>query len=113
MAVLRESDLADFLKRKAAQCNGLLFFGNDDSAISAAVVQVIAAMPDGEEPLRLDASALRSDPALLDVAFRSLSLLGDRRVIVVSGVDDNHLQVLQPLLTEQALGNFLVLVAGG
>ena len=113
MAVLRESDLADFLKRKAGQFNGLLFFGNDDSAISAAVVQVIAAMPDGEEPLRLDASALRSDPAQLDDAFRSLSLLGDRRVIIVSGVDDNQLPLLQPLLSEQALGNFLVLVAGG
>jgi DNA polymerase III subunit delta len=113
MAVLRESDLADFLKRKSAQFNGLLFFGNDDPAMSAAVSQVIAAMPDAEEPLRLDASALRSDPARLDDAFRSLSLLGDRRVIVVSGLDDNHLPLLQSLLSEQALGNFLVLVAGG
>jgi DNA polymerase III subunit delta len=113
MAVLRESDLADFLKRKTGQFNGLLFFGNDDPAISAAVSQVIAAMPDGDEPLRLDASGLRSDPAQLDDAFRSLSLLGDRRVIVVTGVDENHLTVLQPLLAEQALGNFLVLVAGG
>jgi DNA polymerase III subunit delta len=113
MAILRESDLADFLKRKAAQFNGLLFFGNDDSAISAAVTQVIAAMPDGDEPLRLEASDLRSNPAGLDDAFRSLSLLGDRRVIVVTGLDDNHLTALQPLLSEQALGNFLVLVAGG
>jgi DNA polymerase III subunit delta len=113
MAVFRESDLADFLKRKRGQFNGLLFYGNDDSAIGAAVTQVIVAMPDGEEPLRIEASALRSDPALLDDAFRSLSLLGDRRVIVVAGVDDNHLSLLQPILTETALGNFLVLVAGG
>lgn len=113
MAAFRESDLADFLKRKRAQFNGLLLYGNDDSAMGAAVTQVIVAMPDAEEPLRMEASALRSDPALLDDAFRSLSLLGDRRIIVVAGVDDNMLPLLQPILAETALGNFVVLVAGG
>ncbi len=111
MAVLRESDLADFLKRKHAQFNGLLLFGNDESSISAAVRQIVAAMPEGEEPLRLDAAALKSDPAALDDGFRSMSLLGDRRLIIVAGVDENHLSHVQSVLDARALGNFVVLVA--
>ncbi len=112
MAVLRESDLADFLKKKHAGFNGLLLFGNDEPAISAAVRQVIAAMPDGEEPLRMDASGFKSDPAVLDDAFRSMSLLGDRRLIVVAGVDEHHLSQVQSVLGARSLGNFVVLVAG-
>jgi DNA polymerase III subunit delta len=111
MAALRENDLADFLKRKHTAFNGMLLFGNDESAISSAVRQVIAAMPDGEEPLRLDASSLKSDPAALDDAFRSMSLLGDRRLIIVAGVDENHLTHLQTILDARSLGNFVVLVA--
>lgn len=112
MAALRENDLADFLKRKHAAFNGLLLFGNDESAISSAVRQVVAAMPDGEEPLRLDASSLKSDPALLDDSFRSMSLLGDRRLIIVAGVDENHLSHVQQVLDTKTPGNFVVLVAG-
>ncbi len=112
MAALRENDLADFLKRKHAAFNGLLLFGNDESAISSAVRQVVAAMPDGEEPLRLDASSLKSDSAALDDAFRSMSLLGDRRLIIVAGVDENHLSHVQQVLDTKTPGNFVVLVAG-
>ena len=111
MAALRENDLADFLKRKHAAFNGLLLYGNDESAVSAAVRQVIAAMPDGEEPLRLDASSLRSDPGVLDDAFRSMSLLGDRRLIIVSNMDENHVTHVQSILDARSLGNFVVLVA--
>jgi DNA polymerase III subunit delta len=111
MAALRETDLADFLKRRRETSNGLLFFGNDEPAVASAVRQVVVAMPDGEEPLRLDASALRADPAALDDAFRSMSLLGDRRLIVVTGVDENHVALLESVLAAQSLGNFVVLVA--
>jgi DNA polymerase-3 subunit delta len=112
MAVLREADLADFLKRKLTQFNGLLLFGNDEAAIAAAVRQAAIAFSQGEEPLRIDASSLRNDPAALDDAFRSMSLLGDRRLIVLSGVEETHLNVLAPILDMQALGNFVVLSAG-
>jgi DNA polymerase III subunit delta len=112
MAVLRENDLADFLKKKSAGFNGLLFYGNDDAAISTALRQVVASMSAGEEPLRMEMSALRNDPACLDDAFRSLSLLGDRRLIVLSGVEENHLAAVQSVLSERALGNFVVMVAG-
>lgn len=111
MAVLRENDLADFLKKKSAQCNGLLFYGNDDAAISTAVRQVVAVMGGGEEPLRMEMSVLRADPAALDDAFRSMSLLGDRRLIVLSGVEENHLAAVQCVLDERALANFVVMVS--
>jgi DNA polymerase III delta subunit len=111
MAVLRENDLTDFLKKKSAQSNGLLFYGNDEAAIATAVRQVVSVMGDGEEPLRMEMSALRSDPAALDDAFRSLSLLGDRRLIVLSGVEENHLAAIQSVLEDRVLANFVVMIA--
>lgn len=112
MAVLRENDLADFLKRKSGQFNGLLFYGNDDAAVSTAVRQVVAKMGGGEEPLRLDVSSLRADPAVLDDAFRSMSLLGDRRLILVSGVEEIHLASIESIFTMEVLANFVVLIGG-
>jgi DNA polymerase III subunit delta len=111
MAILRESELADFLRRKSAQFNGLLLYGNDEAAIATAVRQVVAAMGGGEEPLRLEASSLKSDPAALDDAFRSMSLLGDRRLVIVNGADENHFTHVQSVLEANSLGNFVVFVA--
>jgi DNA polymerase III subunit delta len=111
MGVLRESDLADFLKRKSAQFNGLLFYGNDEAAISTAVRQVVSAFSAGEEPFRMEVAVLRSDPAALDDAFRSMSLLGDRRLIVLSGVEEGHLSALQSVLDIQTPANFVVVVS--
>jgi DNA polymerase III subunit delta len=111
MVALRESDIADFLKRKATKSNGVLFFGNDVSAIASGVRMVSQVVARGEEPLRLDASDLRSDPARLDDAFRSMSLLGDRRLIIVTGVDENHAAVLESVFKADVLGNFVVVVS--
>jgi DNA polymerase III subunit delta len=111
MAALREQDLSDFLKKKSAQQNGLLLYGNDAAAIAAAVRLVVAAFSGGEEALRLEASAIRADPGLLDDAFRGMSLLGDRRLIIVDGVGEQQLGLVQSVLSAQAVGNFVVLVA--
>jgi DNA polymerase III subunit delta len=111
VAVLRESYLAEFLKKRSSLFNGLLFYGNDEAAISTAARQVITAMGGGEEPLRIEVSSLRSDPAALDDAFRSMSLLGDRRLIVVSGIEENHLAAVQSVLDETAAANFVVLLS--
>jgi DNA polymerase III subunit delta len=111
MAILRENEITDFLKRKAARFNGLLLYGNDEAAIETVVRQVRAIMGAGEEPLRLDASSLKQDPAALDDAFRSMSLLGDRRLIVVTGADENHVTHLQSVLTADRLGNFVLITA--
>jgi DNA polymerase III subunit delta len=112
MPALRESDLANFLKRKLATSIGLLLYGNDDAGIQTALRQIVAAVASEEEPLRLDVSSLRNDPAKLDDAFRSMSLLGDRRLIVVSYIDENALSLLTSVLVAQTTGNFIVLVAG-
>jgi DNA polymerase III subunit delta len=111
MAALRESELTGFLRSKASKANGVLLFGNDDAAISAASQHIAATMAGNEEPQRINAAHLRGDPALLDEAFRSMSLLGDRRLVIVTGVEEAHLSLLQPLFDETRLGNFLVLTS--
>jgi DNA polymerase III subunit delta len=112
MPALREADLATFLKLKSTASCGLLLFGNDDAAIQAALRQVMNAMTSDEEALRLDATSLRNDPARLDDAFRAMSLLGGRRLVIVSDIDENSLTHLTSVLDAKTPGNFVVLVAG-
>lgn len=112
MGQLKEQDLSKFLKSGAARSNGILFYGTDESAISASVGQVVRSWKDAEQPLRISASSLKDDGAALDDAFRALSLLGDRRLIIVDGVEEIHAKYLLPLIGEVQVCNFLVLVAG-
>ena len=112
MVALRETDLTDVFGRRAGQLNGILLFGNDEASINNAARLAVARLGVAEEPLRLDASSLKSDPAALDDGFRAMSLLGDRRLIVVSGVDENHLATVSSVVEADSLGNFVVLVSG-
>jgi DNA polymerase III subunit delta len=112
MAVLREAELSSFLKRQAAQANGLLIYGNDAAAAAVALRQVVAALGVGDQVERMDAASLKADPARLDDAFRAMSLLGDRQLIIVQDVDDAHLAALAGVVEAGSLGNFVVLLAG-
>jgi DNA polymerase III subunit delta len=112
VAVLRDADVSSFLKSRLGGVNGLLLFGNDDSAIDLTSRRVKSAFMQGEEPLHLSLSELRNDAALLDDAFRAMSLLGDRRLIVLEGVDDSHLAFLSPVIASASIGNFVLLLAG-
>jgi DNA polymerase-3 subunit delta len=112
MVALRDSELEPFLKKRAATMNGLLFYGSDDAAVNAALRMTIRQMAGDEEPLRLDASALKSDAGVLDDAMRAMSLLGDRRLIVLTGLDENHLDRVQSVLDLSSINNFVVMAAG-
>lgn len=112
MVAWRENELQDVLKRRGGQFNGVLLFGNDDSAIASASRLVGSLMSGDEEPLRLDVSDLKQDPALLDDAFRAMSLLGDRRLVILSGVDEAHLAAVTPILASSVSGNFILFISG-
>ena len=110
--LLTEPELNSLLKSNARTSNGILLFGTDADGISAMQASVTTRFGGDEEPLRLQAAALRHDPALLSDAFYALSLLGGRRVIVVEGCEENHLKSLSPIIEEAREGNFVILSSG-
>jgi DNA polymerase III subunit delta len=116
MAVLRAEEFENFIKRKASTMNGLLFHGSDAEAVSSLARQTIRAIAGeagaGAATLHVELSSLKENPGRIIDEFQSLSLLGDRRIIAIDGVDENTLKFLEPVLQATFVGNFVVLQAG-
>ena len=111
MAILAEQEILVFLKRSENASNGILVFGSDEAGISSMVRRITNLFAADEEPLRLDASSLRNDPTELIDAFKAMSLLGGRRLILVEGCEEIHLRFLEPVMAEKKAANFVVMKA--
>jgi DNA polymerase III subunit delta len=113
MTIVPELQLLQFMKRQAANLSGVLIHGTDTSAVSMLVREATAKWGSGKSSaiVRMDAASLRSDPSRLGDEYRSMSLLGDRLAIVVSGCDDGLLRSLSTVLSIGPTENFIVLEA--
>ena len=114
MVALREDDLDAFLKRRLSASVGILIHGDDEAALNQLAAKVAKAVTGGVETSSSDdvaASDVRQSPGVLKDAVASLSLWGDRNVVVVDGVDDHTLKAVQPLFEAAPGGNYVVLKA--
>ena len=110
MAVLREEEFESFVHRRSIVMNGILIHGADLSAVSALGRKVVL-QDSSSAPLRIDLASFKENPSRLIDEFRSISLLGDRQVLIVDGVDDSHLKFLSSVVSEPKLANFVVLLS--
>src|SRR5881394_1220688 len=94
MGILREEEFEGFLKRRISTSNGLLIHGNDESAV--AMLGRLAAKAVGGEIRQVDIAAAKSSPGTFMDDFLSLSLLGDRQILLVDGADEYCLKFLEP-----------------
>jgi DNA polymerase III subunit delta len=115
MAVLREDEFENFVKRKCAAMNGLLIHGADSSAVASLSQQTIRAIVGSGDASfatsRIEISSLKESAGLLDDEFKSMSLLGERRVLIIDGADETCLKPLAPILAATSTGNFILLLA--
>jgi DNA polymerase III subunit delta len=115
MTVLREDEFENFVKRKSASMNGLLIHGSDLSAVASLGQQVLRGIVGTSDTSfatsRIEPSSLKDNAGLLDDEFKSMSLLGERRVLIVDGADESCLKPLAPILAATKTGNFVLLLA--
>jgi DNA polymerase III subunit delta len=115
VAALREDEFEAFIKRRGATMNGILIHGSDNGAVNALAQQalrfIVGSGDTSFATVKLDFSSLKENASRLDDEFRSLSLLGERRVILLDGVDDSHIKFLGSVLVASEVGNFIVLMA--
>jgi len=111
LAVLREDEFEGFLKRRSAAMNGILIHGNDEAAVSLLARQAAAAA--GGAPQLTDAAAMKAAPGQFLDALLSLSMFGDRTVLLVEGADEHALKFLAPAFAHEQPANFAVITAAG
>ncbi len=116
MTVLRADDFEAFLKNKSARMNGLLLHGSDAEAVGVLARQATRTLCEAEKVPgslhHLDVAVIKENPGALIDEFQSLSLLGDRQILLADGVDDNFLKFAKPAIETTKLANFLVILAG-
>lgn len=112
MAVVREADVLNAVKRGGAGLRGVLVYGGDEARVAAVAEQVVKFVAAPEDVTRLQAAALRSDPVLLDDALRAQSFLGGRQLVLVSDLADTQAKLIEPVLQTSVASNFLVLSCG-
>ena len=113
MTVVKQGEAEGYIQRRLGQVNGLLLHGNDAAAVHA-LVQAAVRVVAGDDPfseMTISPSDAVRDPALLMTEFRSQSLMGGRRIIVLRDCGDELVKVMQPVLDDPAAGNFILLTA--
>ena len=95
--------------------NGVLIHGSDPATIAALACSAARSVIGGEEGgagiLRFEMSSLKEDPSRLLDEFYALSLLGDRRVLLIEGADESVLKFLAPVIASVSVANFIILTA--
>lgn len=89
-----------------------LFYGPDESASRAFVVQVAAALGPDVERIDLSGAELKADPARLADEAAALAMFGGARLIVVDRAGDESAAAVANVLLQETAGNPVVLLAG-
>ncbi len=100
---------------------GALLYGPDEGAVAesrrALVEALLGADADPMQLSRMDAAAVRRDPAALDAALRARGFFADpgagRSVVLVEGATDTLVGALEPVLGEAAPEDAFVVVTAG
>lgn len=113
MAILKEEEFETFLGRRLANFSCLLIHGDDEGLVSSLARQAILKLS-GESGTSLlvdqmDSSTCKKSPGIFLDAINAISLLGDRRLLVVDSVDDSCMGFLGEALTLRPGGNFVLL----
>ncbi len=109
MATLREEEFENFLKRKLGALNGLLIHGADQAAVSLMARRVVTALK--AEVAQIDLSTAKSAPGSFMDQMLSLSMFGDRQVLLIDGADEACLKFLEPALAQTSIANFVLITA--
>ncbi len=108
MSVLREDEFDGYLKRRLGASNGIMIHGVDQAAVALLSRQVSKQL--GGEVQRVDIAACKAAPGSFMDQFLSLSLLGDRQVLLVDGADEACLKFLEPTLAYDRVANFAIIL---
>ncbi len=98
--------------RQSGETRCFLFYGPDESGSAALLAAFKLAAGEGAERVQLAGSELKADPARLADEAASISLFGDRRIVIVEPAGDECLAAVEALLEAPRAGNPVALVAG-
>jgi DNA polymerase-3 subunit delta len=107
MTLIQQRDVPLLVRRHLDGKSGMFLHGNDDGAITAAALEIQRLWP-AQDVSSVESSILKSEPGAFFDMLSSPALFGGRRLIVVEGAEDQHVDALQPVLDVLTVNAFLV-----
>lgn len=115
MTTLKEEEFDTFVKRRLSNFSSLLIHGDDEAVVSSMASQAIAQFSEESAATfivdEVDILACKRAPGIFSDALNAMSLLGDKRLLVLGPVDDSTLGFLGPVIEHVPGGNFVLLRA--
>ena len=104
-------EIESFL-RAPGKAGGALIYGADAGQVRQRVAQLaeswLGPQADPMATTELSAEQVHDDPALLADALAALSLMAQRRVVLLRDADDRHTEAVADALARRAPDNFLI-----
>ena len=92
-----------------------LVMGNEDGKISSAVQKLIDSLLNGKDdpfnPVYYEYSQIKKNPAMLNEAMRSITLFGDKKVVILQGCGERIHKDVEKVLDRNQGNAYLVCVA--
>ncbi len=112
---LSTRDIDGFLKSPDQKALAVLLYGPDSGLVRERSRQIAAhilgAKPDPLNKIELSAEQLKADPALLHDELFSMSLMGGRRLVIVSGANEKLTPAISDALTGNKPTSYLIVEA--
>ena len=104
---------ADGFLRNPGKAAGALIYGMDGGQVRQRVAMLaeswLGPQADAMAKSELTPEQVKEDPALLADELAAMSLMADRRVVLLREVEDAHLPAIEEALQRRAPSNFLIL----
>lgn len=104
---------ADQFLRSPGKAAGALIYGTDAGQVRQRVAMLaeswLGPNADAMATMELSAEQVKDEPALLADELAAMSLMADKRVILLRDADDPHLEAVEDALATRAPNNFLIL----
>lgn len=106
------SQIERLLDSGGGPCPVILLHGPDDSGSRALLARLIRSLGTDVERIEIEGSAIKADPARLADEAASLSLFGDKRLVIASLGGDEAMPAVANLLSATTIANPVVLITG-
>ena len=115
MTILKQENIPSLFAKWRNNYSGLLIHGDNETDVTYLMRQAISTLESsfGSTDLvdELDAAECKKTPGIFRDQLNSVSLFGERRIIMLSDVDDASLNFLEPVFEMAIGGNFVLLGA--
>lgn len=114
--IFKQAQLDNYLKKSSPEIKAFLLFGTNEGLISELCKKLaLTVTPNLNDPfsaVNLSWEEVKSDTGKLSSEYNAISLMGDRRVIILRDADNELVKMLKEILPDSKSDSLLIICGG-